>query len=125
MIDYPPEQLDELYENLPRKLREALDSEKAGRVVYDIAAKNDIEGKGPDILKFVGYTLLGLLPPNEFKETLRKELQIEQSLAESVVKEITELVFYPLKENLEVLYKIKIEGLPPRRGPDTYRESVE
>lgn len=136
MIDYPPEQLDELYEKLPADLQEAFDSEKTGNIVYDICLKQGVEQVATEVLKYVGYVLLGLLPPNELEKTLKEELGLKNNIAAKTSLEINNLVFYPVKESLEALYKIKIESLieekPPlsqkpqqKRAPDTYREPIE
>ncbi len=136
--EYPKEELQKIYEDLPEDLKEALFSEDAAQKISDICAQNGVEKENGLVSKLVGYALLGLLPPDEFEKTLAEELKLDNDVAKNVAKEIMASVFYPVKESLEALYKIKmekpekqIEKQTPRktptkiRGKDTYRESIE
>ena len=82
---------------------------------------------------------MGLLPPNEFLETLEKELKLEKEITKGINEEVERYIFYPVKAELENLYKIEIApparptGItpPPQEKPpaasktDVYREPVE
>jgi hypothetical protein len=114
MPDYPPEQLWPLYEKLPENLKEAIFSEKVADIIYDVGNRNGLEEKEiSELAKYIGYVMLGLLPPEEFQRTLKEELELEDELAKKVALEITGFVFLPIKEELEILYKIKIEPVKP------------
>lgn len=140
--DYPKEELQKIYEALPEDLKEALFSEKTAGDIYDICVENGIEGKNLEVAKYVGHVLLGLLSPDEFEKTLKEKMVLGDETLKKVSQGITRLVFIPLKTNLEVLYKIKIEiPEPPKEplkretlaeqapkkqfGKDTYREPIE
>jgi len=92
----------------------------------------------------VGRVLIGILPPDDFQETLEKELKIEKDLAKRITHEINRFIFAPVKESLSEVYKIKITApeeaplvkpaetkpgvIPPEekpKGEDTYREPLE
>ena len=78
------------------------------------------------------------MPPSDFKETLEKELKLKEKVAKRITQELNRFIFYPVKSNLEELYKIEITAsskpkatlpieekpsIPPRK--DTYREILE
>ena len=135
MVDYPKEQLWELYEQLPKDLQKATFSEQVGQTIKDICTKNSITNSGVifNITKNIGYVFLGLLPPNEFLSFLEKELKIEKNKAQQIDSEITKSVFLPVKKSLEALYEIKLEireSKPETTRPqktkkkDSYREPI-
>jgi len=135
MLEYNPEQLWPLYEKLPKDLQEAIFSDKTADIIYNLCLKNGLEKEMPEIAKYTGYVLLGLLFPNEFEQTLQSELKLEQNLAKKIAWEISRFIFFPVKESLEMLYNIKIEKgeepivskVKPEEGPrkDIYRETIE
>jgi len=112
MLDYPKEQLQELYKNLPKDLREAGFSKENAKNIHEICVKNDITDEDVifDVAKNTGYVFLGLLPPSEFSYILEKDLKLEKSKAELIASEITRFVFLPVRSSLEALYKMKISS---------------
>jgi len=136
MPEYTPEQLWPLYEKLPNDLQEAIFSTKTADNIFDICTRNNIEEKEmSEIAKYTGYVLLGLLSPDELEKTLKEELKLKNDLAKKISWEISRFIFFPLKESLEMLYKIEIERVgkmpettpPPKEKPkkDVYRETIE
>jgi hypothetical protein len=117
--EYPPEQLQEIYETLPDNLKEALFSEKNADDVYNICVENGLEEKYAEVAKYLSYVLCGLLSPNDFEKTLAEKLALENETAKKVSQEITRLVFLPLKESLEALYSIEIKPVLPEPAPST------
>jgi len=140
MVNYSPEQLQQLYKSLPQNLKEALFSKQNARNIHEICVKNGAADgdKIFDAAKNAGYVLLGLLPPDEFSKVLEKELELESHVAEEIAGEIERFVFYPVKKTLESLYKMEIEpgkeplsAVSPQKKPkktkkqDAYREPTE
>ena len=136
---YTPEQFWKLYEKLPQELKDALFAEETGNAIYDICKRNGAEENLDQIVEYVGQVLVGVLPPEEFQETLEKELKLEKDVVKNVAREINRFIFYPVKSSLEELYKIEIAppakptGItpPPEEKPsapprkDVYREPIE
>jgi hypothetical protein len=137
---YTKEQLWKLYKDLPEELKEAVSSIENSEEIFKICQKNDIPAdKISDVSKYVGHTLLGLLPPEEFSEKLEKDLGLKKESAKKAAQEISRFVFYPVKSALEDLYKTEFvpsapstekgikteekEEAPPHK--DTYREPIE
>jgi len=137
MSEYTPEQLWPLYEKLPKDLQEAVFSEKTADAIYDVCVRNGLEKEMPEVAKYTGYVILGLLPPDEFQKTLKEELKLKNDLSKKVALEITRFIFFPVKESLEALYKIEIEkptkpltAIPREKAEeklkkDIYREEIE
>ena len=138
--EYTREQLWKLYEKLPGELKEAIFSVETADNIYDICQRNNIEDdRISEIARYTGRVLLGILPLDEFQETLEKELKLKKDKAKKVVQEINRFIFYPVKNSLEEIYKAPIT--PPPAGPkvaplpeekpkappreDVYREPIE
>ncbi len=64
--EYPPEQLQEIYETLPDNLKEALFSEKNADDVHNVCVENGLEEKYTEVAKYLSYVLCGLLSPDDF-----------------------------------------------------------
>lgn len=126
MPNYPKEQLWELYENLPKELQEAVFSAENADKISDICARNgaDKENVIPEIAKYTGYVLLGVLPPDELNQTLKTELQLDEKTAKQVSWEISRFVFMPVKNSLELLYKMEIApDIKPEEGMAVFPSS--
>jgi len=140
---YTSEQFWKLYEKLAQELKDTLFAEETGNNIYEICKRNEVEEDLEQIIDFVGQVLVGVLPPDQFQNTLEQELNLEKETAKKVAQEINRFVFYPVKPLLEDLYKIEIN--PPAgekqkievkietetekkeisSAKDTYREPVE
>ena len=110
--EYSKKELWQLYEKAPQELKEAIFSEETAESIWNICLRNEIEDQRvPQISRRVGHVLLGILPPDEFQDVLEKEVKLEKDVAKKVAQEIHRFVFYPVKTNLEELYKIEITPL--------------
>lgn len=149
--EYLREQLWKLYEKLPEELKEAIFSSETADNIDSICKRNEVEEKKvPEVAKYTGRVLMGLLPPDEFEKTLIKDVKLKGEVAKNVTREITRFIFFPVKEVLSQVYKIEItpaagtkkiapEALPKKpvpetpapseeekpKGADVYRESIE
>jgi len=140
---YTPEQFWKLYEKLPQELKDALFAEETGNNIYEICERNEISENLDQIVEYVGQVLIGVLTLDEFRQTLEKELELDPEVAKKVYQEIFRFILYPVKANLEELYKIEIApiaGVPAKptvkrvteekpeekpKGVDRYREPIE
>jgi len=112
--EYSKEEIWKLYEKIAPELKEAIFSEETAESLWEIYIRNKVGGdKISEIARYTGRVLLGILPPDEFQETLEKELKIEKDTAKKVAQEINRFIFYPVKPLLEELYKIEIA--PPAK----------
>lgn len=136
---YTSEQFWKLYKELPQELKDAVSSEETGNSIFDICERNKISENLDGVVEYVGQVLVGVLPPDDFQETLEEEVKLKKGVAKKVVQEINRFIFYPVKSSLEELYKIeitppaKMKVTPPASekppavptGTDRYREAVE
>lgn len=140
---YTSEQFWELYKKLPQELKDVLFAEETGNNIYNACGRNGVLKNLGEIVEYTGQVLVGVLPPDEFEETLEKELELKKDVAKKVSQEINRFIFYPVKPALEQLYRIEISpGEKPkekeessgkekeekpkaRPGKDSYREDIE
>jgi len=134
--EYSNEQFWELYKKLPQELKDTLFDEGTSNNIVKACKRNGIKENLGLIVDCVGQVLLGVLPLDNFTETLETELKIDKETAEKISREIHRFIFYPVKGALEDIYKIKIsagaEEHPPsaektahHSDKDAYRESLE
>jgi hypothetical protein len=118
MPNYPPEQLWTLYHDLPKDLQEALFAETSARNINSACAKSKVTDNDTifQITKQVGYVLLGLLAPDGLAATLEEEPGLDKNTSEQIAGQINNLIFLPVKNSLEALYKIKITESPESSG---------
>ena len=136
---YTSEQFWKLYAKLSPELKNAVSAEETGNHIYDISKRYGIPENIDGLSEYVGQVLVGVLPPDDFQETLEKDVGLKKEVARKVAQEINRFIFYPVKPNLEELYRIEIappaqmkvtppaSEKPPATSPgtDKYREGVE
>ncbi|HUW72085.1 MAG TPA: hypothetical protein VMV66_02790 [Candidatus Humimicrobiaceae bacterium] len=106
---YTKKEFWKFYEKLPQELKDALFAKETEDNIYSICERNSIMEKHENIIDYVGQVLIGLLPPGEFEESLKKELKLDKETTRKVVREISRFIFYPVKTSLEELYKTEAE----------------
>ena len=80
--EYSKEELWKIYDKLPEELKEVIFSEGTSDNIFNICSRNGIaDERISKVAKYVGRVLMGLLPPNEFLETLEKELKLEKEIS--------------------------------------------
>ncbi|ATZ61793.2 MAG: hypothetical protein BME93_04130 [Methanosarcinales archaeon Met12] len=78
---YSQEHLLKLFRKLPQELKEMILSEETADNAYNIRQRYNIDS---EIAQYIGFVLVGVLPPDEFQETLEKELGIKLEIAKKV-----------------------------------------
>ena len=98
------------YETLPDNIKEALFDEENFNVVSEICEKNGIteEEIKSQILKYVGKTLMGLLPIKEFPIILELELNLDSETARNMSWDIDSRIFSHLRISLNKLYESNV-----------------
>lgn len=136
-------QFFKLYNKLPEEVQDLLTSSELGDDLETICDKYDIVSNFSSLFDYVGDVLLGLLPPDEFQETIQKELGLNKDKAKKITREINRFVFYPVKSSLEDLYNMEIAPIAKMKvklpanqqekkkikkeatKADTYREPID
>ena len=143
MTNYNRDEFSKIYKTLPTELQTWIVSGETDDNIYKILETNGLVGKnGSEVSDLIRDVLFGLLPPERFKPSLIKEVELESDLAEKISHEINRFIFFPVKELLEKLYapvgsasasatgslaeKSETPPEPPApKAPDAYRESIE
>lgn len=143
MANYTREQLRKLLIKLPEDIKEIFMSNETQEAVLKVLEDNDIlDERGTKISALIRNVLFGLLPPEDFKESLKKEVGLKDDMAKKISQEINRFVFFPVKESLAQLYQQPAEtqtadsatlktnepapeNPPAPKKPDTYREPIE
>lgn len=108
MAEYTKEQLRKLLIKLPEDIKEIFMSDETNEVVLKVLEENDIlDERGTQISALVRNVLFGLLPPEDFKESLKKEMGLEDDVIKKVFQQINRFIFFPVKNSLADLYKIE------------------
>ena len=135
------DELWKIYDKLPQELQKAIFSEETANDIFNVCEKNEVE-EVSEVAYYAGLVLMGFLLPQEFAETLEQEVKLPKVLAQAIARDLSRLVFYPVKPALEQLHRIEIEVTakvitpkpeeerkkqPPEKpsGPDHYREEIE
>jgi hypothetical protein len=94
------------YEKLPDNIKEALFNEENFNVVSEICEANGLseEEIKSQILKYVGKTLMGLLPIKEFPIILELELNLDSETARNISGDIDRRIFSHLRISLNKIY---------------------
>lgn len=124
---YNREELWKLYQKIPKELQEAIFAEETAEHIGTICERYDIQEEIiSEIAKQIGNVLLGILPPEDFQETLEKEIKLKKDVAKKVSQEINRFIFSPVKDSLATLYKIGVP-LPekPAETPSLKEASLE
>ncbi|MFH1643312.1 MAG: hypothetical protein ABH967_01585 [Patescibacteria group bacterium] len=134
----------DLFQKLPSEMKAHILSEETATNIFDICDRNNIDiDTISQTASFIGQTLLGVLSPENLKQTLTQELSLGKEQAQKVNQEIQEIIFAPVKEDLEKIYSIKLAPSKIKKaGPidnreirettnkktlrkDSYRETIE
>jgi hypothetical protein len=104
--DYSKDDKWRLFENLPEDLKHAIFSAKVAATNWNLGQKYALDNRV--VSKFAeweGHVFIGILPPKQFKDRLAKDLGIDSDVAEALFMQINELIFGPVRESLDNLYK--------------------
>jgi len=103
---YPQEQLNKLYEKLPKELQTALFSEETAEVIGNACSQYGIEDERvAEVAKHVGDVLMGFILPSELEDALRKNVDLPEVLFKPIASEINRFTFYPVKQALEQIHR--------------------
>ena len=139
-VPYTKDELWKIYEKLPQELQEAIFSVETADAILNSCERNKVE-EVSKVAHYAGLVLMGLILPQEFSGTLKKEMKLSKTSADAVARDIDRLVFYPVKPAIEQLHRMEIEVTakvvtpqPPEeleekpeelKKDDAYREPLE
>lgn len=137
---YSEEELNKIYQGLPKPLQDALDNEETTEQLKRISERYDIN-KAPLFSTLVGRVLMGVLHPDDLPKIFGAELGLRQEVIKNINHEVRRFILAPVKNELSELYRFEFTPVPkpieaPREKPkvappaeapgqDVYREPVE
>ncbi|HBM46143.1 MAG: hypothetical protein UT05_C0003G0084 [Parcubacteria group bacterium GW2011_GWF2_38_76] len=97
--------LNDIYDNLPEDIKNAIASVDSSESIYEIGNKfklhmDQIAQLGAE----TGFVLLGVTDPMEFVANVSRVLNIDKTLASQIVTDINEKIFVPVKESLRQIH---------------------
>ena len=104
-MTYTKEQLAQKYLELPEDLKEAMIEVRTAETIYDIGQKNNLHvDQIGELADEVGLAMLGLTKSEDFLTHIKNRLQIDQTTAEQITREVNEQIFLPIRESLQKLH---------------------
>lgn len=95
------------YLQLPHKLQQAVFSMETAAQIRKVSEKNNLnEEQLWNFSYTVGMILLGEINITEFVKTLQEKCKLEEEPARQVARDINQVVFLPLKEELKKIHNI-------------------
>lgn len=105
MSQYTQKELRKLFDTLPQELKDAILSEETAGTIRQICQRNQVKEKDiSKVAEIVGNVLMGLLSPKESLISLEKELGLDKEKTQSIFREITRFILFPLKNLLIEFY---------------------
>lgn len=118
MIEHlPKKKFWELYNKLPVELQDALFSEEMGDNVIEICERYGALSSLDFVMDGVTDVMLGVLPPNEFLDSLEKNLKLDAAAARKMAHELNRFVFFPVKAPLEQIYNLQMTPIAGTGAP--------
>lgn len=113
----PTKKFWELYKKLPPELQDTLFSDEVGENIVEICARHEVSETLDFIIDGVSDVFLGVLPPNEFLDNLKKELKTEPAMTRRIIHEINRFIFFPVKGSLENIYDLQMTPIAGAVNP--------
>lgn len=93
------------YEKLPEDLKEAIFSETNNEAVKTICAHFNLNEEQTSLVaKYVGRSLMGLLPLKDLPVTLELELNMDEEIIHKIFRELNYAIFKHLRVSLTKIY---------------------
>lgn len=119
-MNIPNEQLLSALSRTPRPVREFATSDEVGAIATSLAQKYKLHVDTADTLATtIIHTLLGFIRPEELPAALKKDLLLEDSMANALISDINTSVFVPLQQ------KVREASEEARREEELERELRE
>ncbi len=101
MRTFPKEQIIDAYQNSPKLVREAFNSEGTIAIIRDIRTRYNLHVDTAGTLgENVGYMLIGLLSPSEFLGNMVLA-GIDEQTAKGVLEALNTRIFIPLRDRIK------------------------
>jgi len=104
-MSYSKEQLYEIYRGLPEEIQDVMASMNSTYTIRTIGQKYGLHiDKIGELSDEIGLTMLGLTKSDDFLVHIKNRLQLDQTTAEQITREVNEQIFLPIRESLMKLH---------------------
>lgn len=93
--------------DLPESIRGVLFAPQTTDALYTIAEDNNLVEKIETLELSMNLVLSGAVHITKFRETLQKELQIDENRARIIATEIRDTIFVQVKDELRKIHNLK------------------
>lgn len=112
-------ELQTRFELLPEEIQKAITSTEYQMKLFEIAKKNKLTYEQLGTIEMeTTMVLLGMTKPDDFRDEIQVELKLNDPEIDALVKDISDVVFVPVREVLKQVYDKKAVAEAPR-GSDT------
>ncbi len=103
---FPFKVLEEKFQTIPDKVREAILSTEVNQKLQEIVAKYQLQfDEGEDLTKEIGYVMLGLKSPNDFVKNVQNATDLDEKTSKKIVEEVNERIFKEIKDSLKEVHR--------------------
>lgn len=103
------------FELLPEEIQKVITSSEYQMKLFEIAKKNKLTYEQLGTIEMeTTMVLLGMTKPDDFRDEVQVELKLNDPEIESLVKDISDVVFVPVREALKQVYEKKAISEAPR-----------
>lgn len=96
------------FELLPDDLKKLMTSDDYQKSLFEVAKANKLTFEELSTLEIdTSMVILGMTPPNEYRDELKKDLKLEDTAVDSLVAMLNEKIFNPIRASLERVYSAK------------------
>lgn len=112
MQTYSNDQYNQIFSKLPKEIRDVISSYNSVEKIWKIGEKHKLHIDQTGNLNGMSLdVMMGIIPSGKFTEELAKEIGISKIDASSIVRDIDEEIFKPIKE---LMVKTYADGAPYR-----------
>ena len=127
MLKLTPEKLKEIFQDLPKDVKDAVFSVDSSKVIRGVGEKKNLTvDKIGELADEVGLVMFGLTHPKDFIANLSKRLEIDRGKAKEIAEEINTQLFSKIRESLKQVHGLggkKEEKEPEIKDPAAMKQT--
>ncbi len=105
MKNHSAEEAKKKYDSLPEEVKSLLYSPQMSFTIQQIGTKNKLHLDQVDLLNNeTGQFMLGFVEPKDFPEALVEMLSVDRTQADTIVKDIDEMLLTPIREAMKKVH---------------------
>ena len=106
------EELLTRYEKLPQAVKDAMFAEASADKIEELGRKYGLLiDKIGALADEVGYFMLGMTHPNDFKGQIIRSTGLSETKANEIIDELNKTIFLPIREHMSALHNVEESGV--------------